>query len=194
VPSGQRRGRWSGVPLEDRQTLRRGELVAAGVQLLGQESGPAVTVRAACRQAGLTERYFYESFADRDEFVRAVYDDVCSRAMSALMSATTPREAVERFVALMVDDPVRGRVLLVAPAVESVLVASGAEWMPSFIDLLQHKLTQIADPVRQKMVATSLIGGLTALFTAYLNGRLAATREQFIDYCVEMLLSKAAKH
>jgi len=194
VPSGQRRGRWSGVPLEDRQALRRDELVAAGTQLLGGESGPAVTVRAACRQAGLTERYFYESFADRDEFVRAVYDDVCSRAMSALMSAATPREAVERFVALMVDDPVRGRVLLVAPAVEPVLVASGAEWMPSFIDLLQHKLTQIADPVRQKMIATSLIGGLTALFTAYLNGRLAATREQFIDYCVEMLLSRAATH
>ena len=194
MPSGQRRGRWSGVPLEDRQALRRDELVAAGTQLLGGESGPAVTVRAACRQAGLTERYFYESFADRDEFVRAVYDDVCSRAMSALMSAATPREAVERFVALMVDDPVRGRVLLLPPAVEPVLVASGAEWMPSFIDLLQHKLTQIADPVRQKMIATSLIGGLTALFTAYLNGRLAATREQFIDYCVEMLLSRAATH
>ncbi len=192
MPSGQRRGRWSGVPLEDRQALRRDDLIAAGVQLLGAESGPAVTVRAVCRQAGLTERYFYESFADRDEFVRAVYDDVCGRAMSTLMSATTPREAVERFVALMVDDPVRGRVLLLAPAVEPVLVSSGAEWMPSFIDLLQSKLTQISDPVRQKMMATSLIGGLTALFTAYLDGRLAASREQFIDYCVEMLLSRTA--
>ena len=194
MPSGQRRGRWSGVPLEDRQVLRRDELIAAGVQLLGGEGGPAVTVRAVCREAGLTERYFYESFTERDEFVRAVYDDVCARAMSALMSATTPREAVERFVALMVDDPVRGRVLLLAPAVEPVLVRSGAEWMPSFIDLLQRKLTQIGDPVRQKMIATSLIGGLTALFTAYLDGRLAASREQFIDYCVEMLLSRAATH
>jgi AcrR family transcriptional regulator len=194
VPSGQRRGRWSGVPLEDRQALRRDELIAAGVQLLGEAGGPALTVRAVCREAGLTERYFYESFSDRDEFVRAVYDDVCARAMSALMSATTPREAVERFVALMVDDPVRGRVLLLAPEVEPVLVRSGAEWMPSFIDLLQRKLTRIGDPVRQNMIATSLIGGLTALFTAYLDGRLAATREQFIDYCVEMLLSRATAH
>ena len=194
MSSGQRRGRWSGVPLEDRQALRRDELVAAGVQLLGEKSGPAVTVRAACRQAGLTERYFYESFADRDEFVRAVYDDVCTRAMSTLMSATTPRQAVERFVALMVDDPVRGRVLLLAPAVEPVLVRSGAEWMPNFIDLLQRKLTEIGDPVRQKMIATGLIGGLTTLFTAYLDGRLEATRVQFIDYCVEMLLSRATAH
>src|SRR6201986_5654057 len=143
VAPGQRSRRWAGVPLEDRQALRREDLVAAGVQLLGEASGPAVTVRAVCRQAELTERYFYESFADRDEFVRAVYDDVCARAMSALTSATTPREAVEQFVALMVDDPVRGRVLLLAPAGEPGLVRSVAEWMPSFIELLQRKLTQI---------------------------------------------------
>jgi AcrR family transcriptional regulator len=192
VTSGQRRGRWSGVPLEDRQAVRRDELIAAGVQLFGREAGPALTVRAVCREAGFTERYFYESFADRDEFVRAVYDDVCTRAMATLMSATTPREAVERFVALMVDDPVRGRVLLLAPAVEPVLTRSGAEWMPSFIDLLQRKLTTITDPGLQKMVATGLIGALTALFTAYLDNRLSASREQFIDYCVAMLLNPPA--
>ena len=59
MPSGQRRGRWSGVPLQDRQTLRRGELIAAGVTLLGGAAGPAMTVRAVCREAELTERYFY---------------------------------------------------------------------------------------------------------------------------------------
>jgi AcrR family transcriptional regulator len=192
VSSGQRRGRWSGVPLQDRQTLRRDELVAAGVQLLGGAAGPALTVRAVCRAAGLTERYFYESFADRDEFVRAVYNDVCSAAMSALTTADTPRDAVERFVTLMVDDPVRGRVLLIAPEREPVLAKSGAEWMPSFIDLLQRKLTRITDPAKQAMVATGLVGALTALFTAYLNGRLATTREQFIDYCVDMLVSRAS--
>ena len=190
--SGQRRGRWTGVPLEDRQARRRDALLAAGVQLLGGAHGPAVTVRAVCRQARLTERYFYESFADRDQFVRAIYDDVCTRAMSALATATTPRDAVERFVAMMVDDPVRGRVLLLAPEAEPVLVRSGAEWMPSFIGLLQHKLTAITDPTIQNMVATSLIGGLTALFTAYLDGRLTASREQFIDFCVGMLLNRAA--
>ncbi|MDT5020357.1 MAG: hypothetical protein QOI33_881 [Mycobacterium sp.] len=194
MPSGQRRGRWSGVPLQDRQTLRRDELIVAGVDILGGEAGSALTVRAVCRAAGLTERYFYESFDDRDGFVRAVYDHVCGTAMTALTSSTTPRDAVERFVALMVDDPVRGRVLLIAPEREPVLTKSGAEWMPNFIDLLQRKLTRITDPAVQAMVATGLVGALTALFTAYLNGRLATTREQFIDYCVDMLLSRVSSH
>src|SRR6201999_988167 len=194
VPTGQRRGRWTGVPRERRLALRRDNLIAAGVQMLGGSGGPALTVRAVCRQAALTERYFYESFSDRDEFVRAVYDDVCTRAMSTLVSAKTPLEEVEQFVELMVDDPVRGRVLLLAPAVEPVLTRSGAEWMPNFIELLQRKLSRIGDPVLQKMVATSLIGGLTSLFTAYLNGRLGASRKQFIDYCVEMLMRTAASY
>lgn len=189
MPSGQRRGRWSGVPLQDRQALRRDEFIAAGVQLLGDENGPTLTIRSVCRAAALTERYFYESFTDRDEFVRAVYDDVCTRAMAALLSARTPREAVEGFVALMVDDPVRGRVLLLAPETEPVLTHSGAQWMPNFIGMLQRKLTRIGDPAVQNMVATGLIGALTALFTAYLNGRLAASRTQFIDFCVDMLLN-----
>lgn len=194
VASGQRRGRWSGVPLQDRQVLRRDQLIAAGVDLLGSPEGPALTVRAVCRAAGLTERYFYESFADRDEFVRAVYDDVCARAMSTLSTATTPRDAVEQFVELMVDDPTRGRVLLLAPEKEPVLTRSGAEWMPSFIELLQRKLTRITDPALATMVATGLIGALSALFTAYLDGRLSATREQFIDYCVDMLMSRVSTY
>lgn len=88
----------------------------------------------------------------------------------------------------------RGRVLLLAPEVEPVLTRSGAKWMPNFIDLLQRKLTRITDPALQAMVATGLIGALTALFTAYLDGRLAATREQFIDYCVGILLNPVASY
>jgi AcrR family transcriptional regulator len=172
-------------------------LIAAGVDLLGGEAGPALTVRAVCRAAGLTERYFYESFSDRDEFVRAVYDDVCTRAMSTLSSSTSAQDAVERFVALMVDDPTRGRVLLLAPTVEPVLTRSGASWMPSFIELLQRKVTRItgiAEPAAQAMAATGLLGALTALFIAYLDGRLTATREQFIDHCVDMVLNRVSTH
>lgn len=189
MTSSQRRGRWSGVPLADRQALRRDQLLAAGVRVLGDADGAPLTVRAVCRQADLTERYFYESFSDRDQFVRAVYDDVGTRAMAALASAHTAREAVEQFVALMVDDPILGRVLLLGPETEPALTRSGSKWMPNFIALLQHKLTRLGDPVRQQLVATSLIGGLTGLFSAYLNGRLSADRGQFIDFCVDMLVT-----
>jgi AcrR family transcriptional regulator len=194
VPSGQRQGRWSAVPLRDRPARRREALIEAGIAALGDSAGPAATVRTVCRTAGLTERYFYETFTDRDEFVRAVYDEVCTTAMAALNNSASPREAVERFVTMMVDDPTRGRVLLIAPTQEPALTRSGADWMPSFIDLLQHKMFRDSDPARRALEATSLIGALTGLFIGYLNGKLPATREQFVDYCVEMLLSRVPTH
>lgn len=194
MSSSQRPGRWTGVPLAERQALRRDEFLAVGVQLLGDERGPTLTIRSVCRAAGLTERYFYESFADRDEFVREVYDDVCTRALAALLSARTPREAVECFVTLMVDDPARGRVLLLAPESEPILSNAGAKWMPDFIEMLQRTLTRIGDSALQQMVATGLIGALTTLFAAYLNGQLKAGREQFIDFCVDMLLNAQIAH
>ncbi|MGB3331762.1 MAG: TetR/AcrR family transcriptional regulator [Mycobacterium sp.] len=189
MSSSQRRGRWSGVPLAERQALRRDEFLAVGVQLLGDAGGPTLTIRSACRAAGLTERYFYESFADRDEFVREVYDDVCTQALAALLSTHNPREGVERFVTMMVDDPARGRVLLLAPESEPILYRAGAKWMPDFIVMLQRTLTKIGDSALRQMVATGLIGALTTLFAAYLNGQLKAGREQFIDFCVDMLLT-----
>ncbi|MFZ2238321.1 MAG: TetR/AcrR family transcriptional regulator, partial [Gordonia amarae] len=40
------------------------------------------------------------------------------------------------------------------------------------------------------LTAISMIGGLTALFTAYLDGRLQLDRERFIDYCVALLTTR----
>ena len=42
---------------------------------MGTEGAAAATMRATCREAALTERYFYESFANRDELLVAVLDD-----------------------------------------------------------------------------------------------------------------------
>jgi hypothetical protein len=66
--------------------------------------------------------------------------------------------------------------------------------MPSFIELLQHKMFPDGEPARRALEATSLIGALTALFTAYLGGTLPVTREQFVDYCVDMLMSRVPSH
>lgn len=54
-------------------------------------------------------------------------------------------------------------------------------------------LTQFGDAAVQQMVATGLIGALTALFTTYLAGHLQVSRAQFIDFCVDMLLSTQAQ-
>ena len=120
--------KWGSCEHRRTQGHSKGDVFDVGVTLLGAVDGPAVNVRAVLQAAGLTERYFYESFTDRDQYVVAVHTFVAERAQSALASAVeseTTSEAVataavDAFVKLMVDDPAMGRVLLIAPLSEPV--------------------------------------------------------------------------
>lgn len=188
---------WAGTGIAERRAARRDALLAAGIDLLGAEGGAAVSVRAVCRAAALTERYFYESFTDRDEFVRAVYEDVGRQARDALVEAvaasTSPRDrasaAVSAFVELMVDDPARGRVLLLAPLTEPALGGRGLELAPAFVLLVHEQLSEVPDADERQMTAVGLVGALTSLFIGYLDGTITAPRERFVGHCVALLQS-----
>ncbi|MGU3436621.1 TetR/AcrR family transcriptional regulator [Actinomycetes bacterium M1A6_2h] len=178
--------------LEVRREQRRSTLLAAAIELLGAATGPAVTVRAVCTKAGLTERYFYESFGDRDSLVRAAYDHVASAAHRALTSAVAeaadPIErasrAVTAFVELMVDDPSKGHVLLIAPFADPALSDVGLGAVPGFVALVGDQLPAEVDDVDRQLIATGIVGALTGLFSAYLRGELAADRRRFVEHCV----------
>ena len=87
---------YRGVKAADRQAQRRARLLDAGLSVLGSDSGAEpLTVRGVCRRAGLSARYFYESFTDRDDFVGAVYDWVIAdlaTTTQAAVAAAPPRE------------------------------------------------------------------------------------------------------
>lgn len=56
------------------------------------KSEPTLTVCTICCKATLTERYFYESFSDCDEFVPTVYDNICMWVITTFISAKTPQK------------------------------------------------------------------------------------------------------
>ncbi|UYP17877.1 TetR/AcrR family transcriptional regulator [Rhodococcus sp. Z13] len=185
---------WAGVDLRERRRLRRERLLAVGVDLLGSTDGAAANVRAVCRAAELTERYFYESFADRDTFVREVYAHVANQARDALARAVISappagraEAAVRAFVELMVDDPAKGRVLLLAPLREPAISRRGVELAPSFVALVRDQLPPGGDEGHRSMVALGVVGALTSLFMGYLEGDLAVSRETLIRHCVGLV-------
>lgn len=195
---------WAGVALADRQAARRAELIRVGIELLGATGGPAVSVRAVCRAAALTERYFYESFTDRDQFVRTVYDEVGAEAHAALVraveSATAdahashgPRAvaqaAVSAFVALTIDDPAVGRVLLLAPEADPALRGKGVQLLPTFVSLLHEQLRSVPDEVERQLTAIGLVGALTQLFASYLDGAVSVSRDRFVAHLVDLVLT-----
>ena len=68
--------RYRGAEAEERRAQRRGQLIAAAVQVYGERGYQNATVKAVCKAAGLTERYFYESFANSEALLLASFQTV----------------------------------------------------------------------------------------------------------------------
>jgi AcrR family transcriptional regulator len=196
---------WGGTTLDARREARRERLLAVGLELLGGPDGPpAVSVRSVCRHARLTDRYFYESFADREALLVAVYEQVGREALRVLAEAVrtttadpsgpeVPRAAVRAFMGLLTEDPRKGRVLLLAPLSDPTLNRCGLLLQPAFVELLRGQLAVAVrrpepDELAQRLTASALIGALTNLFARWLDGSLAASAEQLTEYCVRLLV------
>src|SRR5271170_4350828 len=89
---------YRGVEAAARLAARRGRLLAAGLDLLGgdRQDISALTVREVCRHASLATRYFYESFADKDEFVAGVFDWVVAGLAATTQAAVAAVPAREQ--------------------------------------------------------------------------------------------------
>jgi AcrR family transcriptional regulator len=173
-----------GSTLEDRAAARRAALIEAGVELLGTEGAAGVTVRAVCRGAKLTERYFYESFDGRDALLRAVHSQVAGEAREAIVAAVAvaspsgdpdrvAHSAVAAFTTFLEADPRRGRVLLSESFSDSVLASHDLELIPAFAALLVAQIRALPDPpdaVDAQLTAVALLGALRTLYLAWLGG------------------------
>lgn len=191
--------------MEDRRATRRAQLLDAGYELLGTRGASSVTVRGVCRAAQLTERYFYESFADRDALIVAVHARAADEAREALATAVlaAPADplarasaAVEAFVDLLQDDPRRGRVLLTEAFADEVLTRSGIDLIPSFAALLVEQIRAAfgedgPDEVDAQLTSVALVGALAHLFVGWLDGTLAVTRERLVAHVVGLILGAA---
>lgn len=193
--------RWGGTTLAQRQEGRRGQLLAAGVALIARGGGQAVTVRAVCRESGLTSRYFYEQFADRDEFTAAVFQGVaeeCEAAIAAAVAAA-PRTgeavaaaAVDAVVGVTIDDPDKGRVLFVAPTTDPVLFDARDRFFPRVTAMIADQIPARSSADVRRLKSASLIGALSHVFFLYADGRLDVSREVFVQHCVDVLVAVAS--
>ena len=77
---------YGGVSGEARRAERRARLIEAAVRVYGEVGYRNATVKAVCAVAGLTERYFYESFANSEALLIAAYTHVTD-ALHAEMTA-----------------------------------------------------------------------------------------------------------
>lgn len=194
---------YGGIPAEQRRAQRRAALLAAGLDILGNE-GQRLTVGALCAKAALNERYFYESFSTCEDVLVAVYDEVIAELMTAIVEAVAgapdetrakARAAIAAAVELLTDDARKSRVVFVEALATPVLNSRRATVARAFTALLVGQAQEFYGPETVLRVgswgefaAVYLLGGLAESMTAWLRGDLAFTRDELIERSTDLFV------
>ena len=192
--------RWAGVPLTDRRAERRAQLIDAAFRLFGDGGEAAVSVRSVCRECGLNTRYFYESVADTDDLLGAVYDQVSGQlgaeVEAALVKAgDSVRERTRAGIAAVLGfssaDPRRGRILFTDARANPVLAARRAATQ----DLLREgvltaggQLNPGSDPIATQVGAAMYTGAMAELAQQWLAGHLGTDLDAVVEHAVNQVL------
>lgn len=196
---------YGGLSAEERHARRRTMLLDAALDICGTEGWAATTMTAVCSRARLTERYFYESFADRDELLVAVFDRIAEEAAEVVLAATEgtsgdarirSHAAIAAFVELMTDDPRKGRVAFVEAMGSEALMNRRFESIRSFAVLLAdeardfYRAASAAETERILQVTSFLlVGGLAEILIAWLRGDVDRGRDELVEDVTDLFVA-----
>lgn len=194
---------YRGQAPKDRLAARRERLLDAGLELLGSEHAGA-SVRGVCRGAGLSPRYFYESFADLEALHEAVLDRIVSEASAVVLAAVAAepgvdfdpkaRAAIESFVRYLTDDPRRVRVAAVEAQSSEALQRCRRGGTRLLARLLAgqepdcYRTSDDLDPLAE-VTAGLLVGGMANVLVSWLDGELELSRERLIEDLTELFVA-----
>jgi AcrR family transcriptional regulator len=183
---------YGGVDARERTAERRRRLLEAGLELLGcADDAAELTVRAICREAGVSARYFYESFTDKDELVAAVFDwviaDIAATTQAAV-SSSPPKEqsraGMANIVRTIADDPRIGRLLFSSHLANTVLARKRVEAGALMAALSGQQAIDslgVRDNGQVKATAHFVVGGVVQTISAWLAGDVALEPDQLVE-------------
>jgi AcrR family transcriptional regulator len=189
---------YRGVGAADRLADRRARFLQAGLDILGSEADPSeLTVRGVCKRAGVTARYFYESFADKDDLVGAVYDWVIADiavSTQAAVAAAPPRgqnrAAMANIARTIAEDPRIGRLLFNSQLANPVLVRKRKEAGGLLTRLYGRDVGTalgVQESEQSKATAHFAVAGAAQAFSAWLDGDFELDADQLVDQLAAIL-------
>lgn len=188
---------YAGADSAERQARRRAAFMEAGLALFGTVGYRKTTIRALCKAAGLTDRYFYESFTDQEDLLAAVYGEriqlLQAQVLTALaevpsshdwdLSITAALHALFRFA----EDPVTARVVwLEILGVSDRIDQQYEDSLRFFVDFL-HQLTEsqfpqaFPEPHQAHWVARAIVSAVSGSAMSWVLTNYREPRETVIQ-------------
>ncbi len=194
---------YGGKTADQRAADRRARLVEAAITVLASRGEARTTMTAVCAEAGLTERYFYESFGSRDDVLvaalDAVSDEVASTALDAIAAswgepADRVRAVIRAVMGYVVAAPDRMRVALVESTANATLRARRHALQDTFAGLIAREARAIFGddtwpPPRDHVQGLLYIAGLSELVASWLIGELELSPEELATTASDSLVA-----
>jgi AcrR family transcriptional regulator len=195
---------YGGLAPEQRIAARRARFVEAGIELFGTHGFRGATVRGICAAAGLTDRYFYESFATLEALLSEVYRTL-THAFAARLTAESIRSeawsgdaaAIERQTTAAyelwfdtVREPRFARIVLVevlgvSPDIDALYEASVREMAELTIAPLAATQPALKlSRARRELLGRALVGAGLQVAKMWMTGGYKLARRDVVRTCV----------
>lgn len=208
---------YGGLTAGERRERRRRALLAAGLAVFAERGLAAATVQDVCREAGLSQRYLYEAFADLDELFGALLDDLAAEVETLLAAAfhgrrddpeVRIRTALRALARYFAEDPRRARVALVESFASAAFRRRRHRSLAAFARLAAAELRGLrrdagaagpdAEDHDLDLTVLVLVGGIAEALMASVDpgpahpdGRAVADVEVLVEHLTRLFLAAA---
>jgi AcrR family transcriptional regulator len=192
---------YRGVSPDERRAQRRSKLIQAAIAVYGERGYRQATVKAVCEAAGLTERYFYESFENSEDLLVTSFNAVTYAVFGELVAAARAagrsrraraRAMLEAYFGALQRDPLSARLFLVEirgvsravdKAFDAALRAIGAE-----------VARQVAAPgaLEDELLHAGIVGGVMHIALRWIDQGYQPPLASVTDTALRMALVLAA--
>ncbi len=192
--------KFGGKTADERRAERRSQLLHAGIKAYGEKGYRNTTVKAVCDGAGLTERYFYESFSNSEELLCAGFRYVTDEILVAMQRAAEAqggdylarvRAGLLVYLRRLQDKPAAARVFLiemasVSPQTEALMSEALDKFGALLVDVLQQQPGREGKRNASPLLVRGVVGGGLHMAQTWISSGYAEDIEVVADTALRL--------
>lgn len=188
--------RYAGNSAEERRALRREKILEAAIQVYGEQGYRASTVQAVCDAAGLTKRYFYESYRDSEDLLAACLRRVVTEFAGELAQAAPDgdvgreeraRVILRAYFQTLKEDPPRARLFLLdTDGVGTDVVEAMREAQSDIADLLVPAESGSTGGDRASLQRLGAVAGTARISSIWIAGGYGLPLDDVVESALSL--------
>ncbi len=190
---------------EERKEARRLSILQAAISVFGDVGYRAATVQAICDAAGLTKRYFYESYKDSNDLLEECFRVSVGELIEELSAYAAEQGAVDprsrtrailtRYFESLRDDPGQSRLFLLdAEGVSPGVTSAMHDAERAMADLLVPAELFAPDDARSALFRLGAMSGIARVSSLWIAGNCALPIQDVVESGLSLFDSVLPRH